>query len=164
MHWRRLRSFARWVTSGIARFLATAGIPLGANTTFIYGDLLIPPLIGIYRKSFPPPEVVWTFVGLFVAGSMLAGALMDALIGGVWGGVTLGSMDLSDRFTLVANALAILALIGVVIAAARGRVPASAHAWESVPSAATGRWCRSSARVPGRLPTSPHCAGASNWA
>ncbi|MBD5657318.1 MAG: permease, partial [Candidatus Eremiobacteraeota bacterium] len=38
----------------IARFLASAGIPLGANTTFIYGDLLIPPLVGIYRKSFPP--------------------------------------------------------------------------------------------------------------
>ena len=38
----------------IARFLANAGIPLGANTTFIYGDLLILPLIAIYRKSFPP--------------------------------------------------------------------------------------------------------------
>jgi len=111
----------------IARFLATAGIPLGANTTFIYGDLLIPPLIGIYRKSFPP-KVTWTFIGLFVAGAMLAGALMDLLIGRVFGGVSLGSMDLSDRFTLVANVLACLALIGVAIAAARGRVPARAPA------------------------------------
>jgi uncharacterized membrane protein YraQ (UPF0718 family) len=111
----------------IARFLATAGIPLGANTTFIYGDLLIPPLLGIYRKSFPP-KVTWAFVGLFVAGAMLAGALMDALIGGVFGGISLGSMDLSDRFTLVANVLAALVLIAVAIAAGRGRTPASAHA------------------------------------
>jgi len=111
----------------IARFLATAGIPLGANTTFIYGDLLIPPLIGIYRKSFPP-KVTWTFVGLFVLGAMLAGALMDALIGGVFGGVTLGSMELSDRFTLVANLVAGVALVAVAIAAMRGRVAADAHA------------------------------------
>ena len=111
----------------IARFLATAGIPLGANTTFIYGDLLIPPLIGIYRKSFPP-KVTWTFIGLFVAGAMLAGALMDLLVGRVFGGVALGSMDLSDRFTLVANVLALLALIAVAIAASRGRTPASAPA------------------------------------
>lgn len=37
----------------VARFLAGAGIPLGANTTFIYGDLLVLPLIAIYNKSFP---------------------------------------------------------------------------------------------------------------
>ena len=107
----------------IARFLATAGIPLGANTTFIYGDLLIPPLIGIYRKSFPA-KVTLTFLGSFVIGAMAAGALMDALVGGVFGGVTLGSMDLSDRFTLGANVLAAGALIAVAVAASRGRVAA----------------------------------------
>jgi len=64
----------------IARYLASAGIPLGANTTFIYGDLLIPPLIAIYRKSFPP-KAVWAFLGLFVLGACIAGALMDFLIG-----------------------------------------------------------------------------------
>jgi uncharacterized membrane protein YraQ (UPF0718 family) len=111
----------------IARFLATAGIPLGANTTFIYGDLLIPPLIGIYRKSFPP-KVVWSFLGLFVVGAMLAGALMDAVIGGVFGGLAHGTMDLSDRFTLVANGVACLALAGVALAASRGRSAAGAHA------------------------------------
>lgn len=111
----------------IARFLATAGIPLGANTTFIYGDLLIPPLIGIYRKSFPP-KVTATFLGSFVIGAMLAGALMDALVGGLFGGVTLGSMDLSDRFTLVANVFAAGVLIVVAIVAGRGRVPARAAA------------------------------------
>jgi len=43
----------------VARFLALAGVPLVANTAFIYGDLLVPPLIAIYRKSFPS-RVVWS--------------------------------------------------------------------------------------------------------
>ncbi len=96
----------------LARFLANAGIPLSANTAFIYGDLLIPPLIAIYRKSFPP-RVTWTFVGLFVVGAMLAGAVMGAAIGGAFGGITLGSTMLNDRIMLGLNALA-LAAIGIV--------------------------------------------------
>jgi hypothetical protein len=100
----------------IARYLAMAGIPLGANTTFIYGDLLIPPLLGIYRKSFPP-KATWSFVGLFVLGALLAGALMDGLLGNVLGNVAMGSMELSDRFTLSANVLALAALLTVVAVA-----------------------------------------------
>ena len=79
----------------IARFLADAGIPLGANTTFIYGDLLILPLIAIYRKSFPP-RVTWTFVGLFTFGAMLAGAIMERLIGSTFGGA-LDGLDGAQR-------------------------------------------------------------------
>lgn len=100
----------------IARFLANAGIPLGANTTFIYGDLLILPLIAIYRKSFPP-RVTWTFVALFVVGAMLAGAIMERVIGSTFGGVTMGSMAINDRFTLVSNVLAIVAVAAVALAA-----------------------------------------------
>ncbi len=100
----------------IARFLANAGIPLGANTTFIYGDLLILPLIAIYRKSFPS-RVTWTFVGLFVAGAMLAGAIMERVIGSSFGGVGMGSMAINDRFTLVSNIVAIAAAIAVAVAA-----------------------------------------------
>jgi uncharacterized membrane protein YraQ (UPF0718 family) len=101
----------------IARFLALAGTPLGANTTFIYGDLLIPPLVGIYRKSFPP-RIVWTFLVLFIAGAMLAGALMDALFGGLPGAaMQMGAMAFSDRFTLVANVLALAALAAAIVAA-----------------------------------------------
>jgi uncharacterized membrane protein YraQ (UPF0718 family) len=102
----------------IARYLAMAGIPLGANTTFIYGDLLIPPLIAIYRKSFPP-KVTWWFVGLFALGALVAGAVMDLAIGRLFGGVEMGSMALSDRFTLVANIVAIVAALAVVVAARR---------------------------------------------
>ncbi len=100
----------------IARFLADAGIPLGANTTFIYGDLLILPLIAIYRKSFPP-RVTWTFVGLFTVGAMLAGAIMQRLIGSTTGGASMGSMALNDRFTLISNLIAIAAVGAVAIAA-----------------------------------------------
>ena len=116
----------------IARYLAAAGIPLGANTTFIYGDLLIPPLVAIYRKSFPP-KAVWAFLGLFVLGACLAGSLMDAAIGNLFGGQAAlpMAMDGSDRFTLIANVAGIAALVAVVVAARGGsRVepgPAPSH-------------------------------------
>jgi uncharacterized membrane protein YraQ (UPF0718 family) len=102
----------------VARFLASAGIPLGANTTFIYGDLLVPPLIAIYRKSFPE-RVTWTFVALFAVGAMLAGGVMELAIGGALGGVSMGSMAISDRFTLISNLVGIAAAIAVALAAAR---------------------------------------------
>ena len=115
----------------IARFLAGAGIPLGANTTFIYGDLLIAPLIGIYRKSFPP-RIVWTFLALFVTGALVAGAIMDAVLGGVhgaMGSMTMGatSSTFSDRFTLVSNVVALVAL-GAALVAARPARPAQTPA------------------------------------
>ena len=101
----------------VARFLAMAGIPLGANTAFIYGDLLVPPLIGIYRKSFPP-RVVWSFVGLFVVGALLAGAVMEAMIGRGFGGVAmLGSMQFNDRFTIISNVAAVVVLATAYAAA-----------------------------------------------
>jgi uncharacterized membrane protein YraQ (UPF0718 family) len=103
----------------IARYLANAGIPLGANTAFIYGDLLIPPLIAIYRKSFPP-RIAWTFVALFAGGAMLAGAVMEYLIGDVFGGTSMTSMAINDRFTLISNAVAIAAAIGVGVIARLG--------------------------------------------
>jgi uncharacterized membrane protein YraQ (UPF0718 family) len=115
----------------IARFLAMAGIPIGANTTFIYGDLLIPPLVGIYRKSFPP-KVVWTFLGLFVFGALLAGAMMDLLVGHTFGAsMEMGSTTFSDRFTLVANIVALIALALVIAVARGGRGGASAVAAET---------------------------------
>ena len=106
----------------VARFLANAGIPLGANTTFIYGDLLILPLIAIYRKSFPD-RVTWTFIGLFTVGAMLAGAVMEWAIGNQLGGAHLGSMGMSitDRFTLVSNLAAIAATIALFWGSAASR-------------------------------------------
>jgi uncharacterized membrane protein YraQ (UPF0718 family) len=100
----------------IARYLANAGIPLGANTSFIYGDLLIIPLIAIYRKSFPA-RITWTFVALFAIGAMLAGAIMEKLIGSTLGGVSMGSMVVNDRFTLISNVAAIVAVVALALAA-----------------------------------------------
>jgi uncharacterized protein len=102
----------------IARYLMSAGIPLGANTTFIYGDLLIPPLISIYRKTFPP-QIAWTFVASFTIAAMIAGAIMDLLIGNVFGAPAMGSMQAGDRFTLIANIVGIVAVIAVALAARR---------------------------------------------
>jgi hypothetical protein len=102
----------------VARYLANAGIPLGANTSFIYGDLLILPLIAIYRKSFPP-QLTWAFVALFAFGAMLAGAIMERLIGNSTAGMSASGMALNDRFTLVSNlvalaAVAVLAVLSLV--------------------------------------------------
>ena len=99
----------------IARYLANAGIPLGANTSFIYGDLLILPLIAIYRKSFPA-RITWTFVALFAFGAMLAGAIMEKLIGSTLGGISMGSMAVNDRFTLIANVVALTAVAVLALA------------------------------------------------
>ncbi len=107
----------------VARFLANAGIPLGANTAFIYGDLLVPPLIAIYLKSFPK-RIAWTFVALFTLGAVIAGGVMGAAIGGLFGGLSMGSMQLNDRITLVSNGAAVAALLAVAAAAARGRASA----------------------------------------
>lgn len=100
----------------VARYLANAGIPLGANTSFIYGDLLILPLIAIYRKSFPP-RVAWTFVTLFAVGAMLAGAIMERLIGSTFGGMSMASMAINNRFTLISNLVGLAAVAAVVAAA-----------------------------------------------
>jgi uncharacterized membrane protein YraQ (UPF0718 family) len=112
----------------IARFLALAGIPLGANTTFIYGDLLVPPMVAIYRKSFPP-RAVWVFLSAFIVGALIAGATMDRLIGGVFGGVTMGSMVLNDRFTDLSNTVALALVIGLALFAyGARRKPADSQA------------------------------------
>lgn len=100
----------------IARFLANAGIPLGANTAFIYGDLLVPPLIAIYLKSFPR-RIAWTFVALFAVGAMIAGGIMGATIGHMLGGFSMGSMRFNDRLTVVLNVFGILAALTVALGA-----------------------------------------------
>ncbi|MGH7714887.1 MAG: permease [Vulcanimicrobiaceae bacterium] len=108
----------------IARFLAQAGIPLGANTTFIYGDLLIPPLLAIYMKSFPARVVQW-FIVLFTVGAMLAGAVMERTIGDVFGGISMGSMALNDRITLALNVIGIIAVAFVFVASRTARSEAA---------------------------------------
>lgn len=70
----------------VAAFLKSAGIPLGANTTYIYGDLLILPLVRIYQRSFPR-KLTAAFLALFVLGACVAGALMQAVIGQLPGGL-----------------------------------------------------------------------------
>ncbi|HET7814973.1 MAG TPA: permease [Candidatus Baltobacteraceae bacterium] len=108
----------------VARFLAGAGIPLSANTAFIYGDLLIPPLVAIYNKSFPR-RVTVAFVALFTVGALVAGAVMGAVIGD-FGGTSMGSMALNDRITLVTNVVALAAVAALAIVVRRADSPAHA--------------------------------------
>ncbi|GAB3394146.1 permease [Amycolatopsis echigonensis] len=69
----------------VAAFLKAAGIPLGANTAYIYGDLLILPLVRIYQRSFPA-KLTTAFLALFVLGACLAGGVMEAVFSLLPGG------------------------------------------------------------------------------
>ncbi len=135
----------------IARYLAIAGIPLGANTTFIYGDLLIPPLVAIYRKSFPP-KLFAAFLALFVVGALVAGAVMDVALGhGVGANAAApasmamsfetatasGMSFMTNMFTIVANVIAVVALAATFIAARASRRDPGAAGNEAVASAPT---------------------------
>ena len=51
---------------------------------------------------------------------MLAGAIMDAVLGGVFGGTSMGSMAMNDRFTFVSNVVALVAVLGIAVAARIG--------------------------------------------
>ncbi len=104
----------------VARYLANAGIPLGANTTFIYGDLLD----SAADRDLPEVlsrAITWTFVALFTVGAMLAGAIMERLIGSTFGGMSMGSMAINDRFTLVSNVVGLAAVAAVALAALRAK-------------------------------------------
>jgi len=57
----------------VAAFLKAARVPLGANTTYMKSDLLILPLVQIYRQSFAP-RLTASSLGLVVLGACLAGA------------------------------------------------------------------------------------------
>jgi hypothetical protein len=66
---------------------------------------------------------VWTFLVLFTAGALIAGALMDLVVGHAFGMPSdMGSTTLSDRFTFFANIAALVALVALVgIVRGRGR-------------------------------------------
>lgn len=97
----------------VAAFLKAAGAPLGATTSYIYGDLLILPLVNIYRKSFAP-RLVAAFLGLFVVGACLAGAVMEIVIPQLPGGplrageAVMAGMHAGLSFETVANTVALV--------------------------------------------------------
>ncbi len=62
----------------IARYLNNVHIPIGANITYIYGDLLILPLIKIYKKSYPK-KIIYLFITFFSLGAIFAGYIMQII-------------------------------------------------------------------------------------
>jgi hypothetical protein len=59
---------------------------------------------------------------------MIAGATMDLLIGNVFGAPAMGSMSAGNAFTVVANAVGIVAIVAVIVAARRGAAGVSSGA------------------------------------
>ncbi len=62
----------------IAKYLNSVHIPIGANITYIYGDLLILPLIRIYKKSYPK-KIIYIFITFFSIGAIFSGYIMQIL-------------------------------------------------------------------------------------
>jgi uncharacterized membrane protein YraQ (UPF0718 family) len=118
--WKALASTKTWRAIG-----ATAMNDVGMLRTELavgyllagFADLLVPPLIAIYGKSFPP-SVTRAFVGFFIVGAMAAGAVMEFAIGSAFGGISMGSMVLNDRLTSISNVVGIVAVL-LIVAAAR---------------------------------------------
>jgi len=69
--------------------------------------------------------VVRWFIVLFVIGAMLAGAVMEHAIGNVFGGVSMGSMELNDHITIGLNIVGIIALAFVFVASRTARSEAA---------------------------------------
>ncbi len=91
----------------VARYLNISKIPIAANITYIYGDLLILPIISILRKSYPK-KIIYLFILFFVIGAMFAGFIMQTIF------PYLPSFRVSFSFNLVFDILNILAIIVIV--------------------------------------------------
>ncbi|MCL4392792.1 permease [Patescibacteria group bacterium] len=88
----------------VARYLNISKIPIAANITYIYGDLLILPLISIYRKSYPK-RIIFLFLLFFMIGAMVAGFIMQSVF------PYLPSFRLTFSFNFVFDILNIIAVV-----------------------------------------------------
>ena len=91
----------------VARYLNISKIPIAANITYIYGDLLILPLISIYRKSYPK-RIIYIFLAFFVIGAMVAGFLMQLIF------PYLPSFSLSFSFSFIFDILNVIAILVIM--------------------------------------------------
>lgn len=82
------------------------GLPFGSVLSFIYADLIIPPLVNIYRRYYGPRLAATLFGAIFVA-AVVAGVVIHYLMGGLGlippDGQASGT--LSGEYTLVLNLL-----------------------------------------------------------
>lgn len=94
------------------------GVPFGGVLSFIYADLIIPPLVNIYRRYYGPRLAVALFGAIFV-GAVVAGVAIHYLMGGLGlippDGQTGGT--LSGEYTLVLNLLFTPVFLGQVYVA-----------------------------------------------
>ena len=82
------------------------GLPFGGVLSFIYADLIIPPLVNLYRRYYGTRMAVVLFAGLFLA-AVVAGVVVHYAM--TWAGLvpTQGAVGgtLADEYTLWLNLL-----------------------------------------------------------
>lgn len=91
----------------VARYLNISKIPIAANITYIYGDLLILPILSILRKSYPK-RIIYLFILFFTIGAMVAGFIMQEVF------PYLPSFRVSFSFNSVFDVLNILSIVIIV--------------------------------------------------
>ncbi|WP_224270856.1 permease [Haloprofundus salinisoli] len=96
-----------------ALVLWTNGLPFGGILAFIYGDLLIPPLVNLYRKYYGWRLAAALSLSLFLS-AVVAGAVVHVVFDGIGLIPPQGTVDgtLSGEYTTVLN----LALTPVFLA------------------------------------------------
>lgn len=101
-----------------ALVLWTNGLPFGGVFSFIYADLIIPPLVNLYRKYY----------GWRLAGALVGSLFVASVVGGVVSHYVMGGLGLiparegmaesfSGEYTTVLNLLLTLVFLGQVYAA-----------------------------------------------
>ena len=111
-------SSARWATSPLASLLWSDGISFGGVISFIYADLLIIPLLLIYRKSYGTRAAVYITAVLFF--SMVGAGIIVDLIFSACGWLPTGPRPPSamQNMRLQWNYTSVLDLFALPVAAA----------------------------------------------
>ncbi len=107
------------------------GLPFGGVLAFIYADLIIPPLVNLYRKYYGTRMAAVLFGGLFLA-AVVAGVVVHYAM--TWAGLvpTQGTVGgtLAGEYTLYLNLLFTPVFLGQVVATyGRDAVEREVRSW-----------------------------------
>jgi len=107
------------------------GLPFGGVLAFIYADLIIPPLVNLYRRYYGTRMAATLFVSLFLA-AVVAGVVVHYLM--TWAGIVpsqgVVGGTISNEYTTVLNLVFTPIFAGQVVATyGRDAVAAKLRAW-----------------------------------
>jgi uncharacterized membrane protein YraQ (UPF0718 family) len=117
----------------LANVLYSGGISFGGTISFIFADLIIIPLILIYRKYYGWKLALW-ITGIFYVSMSLSGILIDILFELLGWVPQARPMLMSDTETLIKidytfylNIIFLLLAMGMIVLAKRNKKEAQCH-------------------------------------